>query len=411
MGEELVEHKPFIHTLFFWTAGISSLFVFNCILSLLFWFADRFDSRAFNQIGFYFNAGSFVAFLFYDKIMSVLHFKRAIILIPILLVTDSVVIYCIAEYIEHSTAKYYYLLPNIVFCGFVNSILQTSLIKYSFEFTYIEITNYNSGTALVGILTNVIALINVYALPNTEDLRTQAAIYLGFQIITLCLIIMIFAQYIRVCLAPKLRKEAESIASMDKVLIDTVTIGDSPSTVSDRLLTPTPSLLSTLKIIAPYFFNMVLVYAITLGVFPGYCFALGMSDVFGKNVGAANVTILLVYNIGDFVGKWVYGKFSLRDNIVPHLYSMARVGFIVFILYALVGDGQPSLMNNSFITVSYVLLCAITNGYITSALFSLSSERVANEHKANSGFLMTLGLLFGLTYGTLSITLGATFTQ
>lgn len=408
MQGRLVEEKPLIHTVFFWTAGISTLFVFNCVLSLLDWFANRFDPRVYFQLTFYFNAGSFVAFLFYDLIMKFLSFKRAIILIPIALVIDSIIIYFMGEHMEKTPSKYHLLLPHIVFCGFANSILQTSLIKYCFEFTYVEITAYNSGTALVGVLANIIALANVFILPGDEHLGTQATIYLIFQIVTLMAIVLIFIKYLSVCLAQKQRKEAESIASMDKQLIDTITIdGSSPSAVSDRLLTPTPSLLSTLKIIAPYFFNMILVYTITLGVFPGFCFSLGLGWTNENTKAASNVIILLVFNIGDFIGKLMYGKVPLKDNIVPHLISLARIGFVVFIVFVLVGDGQSAFIDKAWITLAYVLLNSISNGYITSALFSLSSERVPNEHKGNSGFLMTMGLLFGLTYGSLCAYLGS----
>lgn len=402
----LVVKPPLIHSVFFWTAGLSTLFVFNCILSQVSWFQNRFHEKAGFQIPFFFNAGSFTAFLVFDKIMGVLGFKRAILSIPALLVIISTLIFLLGEHMEKTPSKYYCLIPLIAFAGFSNSILQTTLIKYTFEFTYVEITAYNSGTALVGCFANLIAMANAYFLQGDDKLALQALIYLAFQGITLIAIIAIFLKYCIECYGKQLRSEAESIASMDKQLVDTV-IEVSPSQVSDRLLTPDTRLKDTLLVILPYFFNMILVYTITLGIFPGFNFALGIgwknSDTFGVSI----QIILLAFNVGDFVGKWIYGLLPMKDNIFPQLFSLLRIGFVVFIVYAFVGSGHSELVDKAWLTLSYTFLLAVTNGYITSALFSLSSERAPPAHKSNSGFLMTLALLFGLTYGGLIAAFGS----
>ena len=286
--------------------------MFNCILSLLGWFSERFNNKVFVQVPFFFNLGSFAAFLFYDMIMKAVSFKRAIIFIPVLLVIDSILIYFIGEHVDKSDAKYYMLIPNITFCGFANSVLQTTLIKYSFHFTPVEISAYNSGTALVGCLANFIALANVYLLPGSDNLGKQATVYLIFQVLTLMAVISIFIKYCVDVIGPKLAKESESIANLDKQLIDTMTLGEtSPSVASNGILTPTPTLLSTLTLISPYFFNMVLVYTITLGLFPQFCFSLGLGWKNKDTQEAERQLILLTYNIGDFIGKWMYGELPL----------------------------------------------------------------------------------------------------
>lgn len=400
------QKQPAIHYIFFWTAGLSTLFVFNCFLSQLSWFKSRFDDRADFQISFFFTGGSFMAFLVFDKIMYILGFKRAILIIPGLLVVISTVIFLIGEHIEKSKSKYYSLVPLIVFAGFANSILQTSLIKYTFEFSYKEITAYNSGTALVGILANLIAIANAYFLQGEDNLALQALIYLAFQAIVLIIVMVIFLKYILVSYRKQVRSESESIASMDKQLVDTI-VDVSPSQVDDNVLAPDTRLIDTLKMIAPFFFNMILVYTITLGIFPGFNIALGIGWTDGATFGVSIQIILLSFNIGDFFGKWMYGHLPLKDNLVPHIISLSRFAFVGFIFYMFAGAGHPEFANKAWLNLSFSFILAVTNGYVTSALFALSSERVPINHKSNSGFLMTLALLFGLAYGSLCAAFGS----
>ena len=167
---------------------------------------------------------------------------------------------------------------------------------------------------------------------------------------------------------------------------------------------PDPGLASTLAIISPYFFNMILIYAISLGVFPGFTFAMGLG---WSNFGTSIQIILLIFNLGDMFGKYLYSKLPMKAGPAPLFSSLARVVFVAFVL-VLFNDKttMPELIGQWWVTALYVSLLAISNGYLTSALFSLSSERAPDRHKRNSGFLMTLGLLLGLTYGSLTILLG-----
>lgn len=400
-----------IYKVFFYVAGLSTLFVFNCVLSQLKWYEFRFDKKADFEIPFYYNAGSFSAFLVFDQIMKVLKFKHAILGIPPLLVMISVVIFCMGEYIndgQTSKMKYYSMLPLMVFGGFSNSILQTNLIRYTFGFTFVEITAYNSGTALVGVLANLVAMGNAYAIPgvDSKSFTAQAINYLIFQIVTLVLVLLIFIRYNSVVLANQVLSETESISS-EKQLGDTI-VDVSPSQISNQSFRPEPTLIDTIKIIAPYFFNMILVYTITLAIFPGFCFGLGIGWKNPATFGVAIQVILLSFNIGDFIGKTIYGILPLRDNIVPHLVSLIRIVFVAFIVFVFVGEEpRAQFIDNASVTLIFTFLLALTNGYITSGLFSLSSERAPKDHKGNSGFLMTLGLLFGLTYGGLCATFGS----
>ena len=174
------ESRPLIHWVFFWTAGIGTLFVWNCVLSLSDYLANRYDEHASKYYPFFYNIGGFLSFLVFDMIYKRISFKNIIMGAPIVLVIIFVMIFVVGEMWEGaSSMKFGFLLAIILIAGFFNSMMQTTLIRYSFGFTFIEISYYNTGTALVGLLTNAIALINALSL-QPDDYFMKGLLYLIF---------------------------------------------------------------------------------------------------------------------------------------------------------------------------------------------------------------------------------------
>lgn len=385
--------RPLIHYIFFWTAGVGTLFVWNCVLSLTDYFANRYNPQASKYYPFFYNLGGFSAFLAFSQIVKRISFKHIIMGVPIILVVIFIAIYVVGEYYETvNTGKFSIFLALVTIGGFFNCILQTSLIGFSFAFTFIEISYFNTGTALVGIITNLIALVNTLIFDadqtpgkESEKYAKKGLVYLIFQIIALIIILGIFWIYCKTChdLLPKLERNAVV------------------QTENAKPSEPQPSLLSTMMLIIGFFTNMILIYTITLSIYPSFNFALGLE----WDSPAYIQIVLLIFNVGDLIGKFLYSKISVKDGPLPQLLSLARIVYTIFIVIAFGGDGQSSLYK-WWINAIFTGTLAISNGYLTSCLFSLSSERVPDRHKKNSGFLMTLGLLSGLTYGSLVILLG-----
>ena len=403
------QKKSSIQTVFFWVSGIATLFVWNSVLSLTDYFQSRYDKSADKYYPFFYNIGGFIAFLFFDFIMKRTKLKTVIMGVPVVLVLISIGIFVLGEiHKEPSQTKFYIFLSLMVFSGFMNSIMQTGLIRYSFAFSFKEISFYNTGTALVGVIVNVIALINslVFVSDEKTDPETisnqffwKGLIYTIFQVLVLSIVLVVFSKYASVHM-----KEDPNSTPANPPLEggEMISVAASTETVLSQL--PNPSLISTLLIISPYFFNMILIYSITLGVFPGFTFALGLG---WSNFGTSIQIILLIFNVSDMIGKYLYSSYPMKDGPLPLLSSLSRIVFVVFIVVMFnEKTAIPELIGKWWVTTIYVSLLAITNGYLTSALFSLSSERVNDRHKKNSGFLMTFGLLLGLTYGSFAILLG-----
>lgn len=395
---QISEKAPLIHWVFFWTAGASTLFVWNCVLSLTDYLENRFHPKASKYYPFFYNSGSFVAFLFFDLISPMISFKRQIMSVPVLLVSIFVVIFSIGEHsVEPSTPKFTAMLALLVLAGFCNSIMLTTLMRYTFQFTYIEISCYTGGTALVGILTTFIAMMNCFFL-NSNDYLKKGLYYLLFQIVCLVFILAVFSKYTTTSIKSKIHDPEDTMES--KVIIGGEELGVSVTADGDKILAP--SLWSTTKIIAPFMFNMLLIYTISLSIFPKLCIDMGLN---WQNPAFIQV-ILMIFNIGDFIGKTFYAKLPLEDGALPHLMSISRIGMSIFVVFIFGEPSMPDLLNHWHLTAVFTMLLAVTNGYLTSALFSLGSERAPERHKQNAGFLMTFSLLLGLIYGSLCMIMG-----
>src|SRR5690349_3239678 len=109
--EKQTAKHPFIHWLFFFMAGIVTLFVWNCVMSLSDFLAARFDSQAGSFYPFFYNLGGFLGFAFYDIATKALTFKRLSVVGPIMLVAIFVVLFLMGElYQDVSKVKFWIML-------------------------------------------------------------------------------------------------------------------------------------------------------------------------------------------------------------------------------------------------------------------------------------------------------------
>lgn len=100
--------------------------------------------------------------------------------VPFILVAIFIAIFLVGELFEGaSQGKFIFLLAIVLVGGFFNSLMQISIIRYTFTFTFIEISYYNTGTAIVGLLTSGIAFINALSL-QPDNYFMKGLLYLIF---------------------------------------------------------------------------------------------------------------------------------------------------------------------------------------------------------------------------------------
>lgn len=147
----------------------------------------------------------------------------------------------------------------------------------------------------------------------------------------------------------------------------------------------------------PLFFVIILCYTTTLSSFPSLCFTGKVEPAMPKG---GSSLIILIYNIGDFGGKLAYGAFPIKDNIGTLLYVVIRAVGVNFAYYLMTVQAFDDVMYQWWVNYLLLAILALTNGHLTSACFSLSPARVEDRLKKYSGFIMTMGLLLGLWYGS-----------
>jgi Nucleoside transporter len=387
------ESSP-LHTLFFWVGGFSSLFVWQSILSLTGYMLGRYHQKAPTFYPFFYNIGGFIGFLLFDKIVSKVTFTQVIIAIPPLQVAFFVVIIIIGEVNpnpagESSATKLIILLAFVVLMGFFNCIYQTSNIRYSFRFGGKEIAAQQNGAALVGIVCVAISLILALNLQPDQQTLT-GGIYVLFLIVALVGIMYINIKYAKTYL----KTESEQPAHNE---------GDVVTHTSDTPI-PSPSKFSTLLLILPFFFNMMFTFATSLSIFPALTIELGLG--WSENPAAQIQVIIMIFNIGDFLARMAYTIRPLYSDKACFTWSLSRALCLLFVILVLSNTPYSPLVGKWYISVIFILFLSLTNGYINTALFSLSAKRVDKAHQGNSGYLMSLGLLIGLTFGSLTMLVG-----
>lgn len=385
------EKKPAIYWVFFWCSGVATLFVWNAVVSQTAYMRNRFDQSADKVYPSYYFLGGLIAFILYFKMLGSVSFKDKITIVPSILVTISIAIYYIGEYAPKNSTKFGVLMALCFSDGFFSAIIQTTLISYSFLFGRFEIAYCSAGGALVAIFINLISMANELAFKE-DEYHIKGLLYLVFQISTLSLLLVVFGTY---CFR---RKE-----DLKRLIVDT------PRQLAEGLMnaeqreesSKQPSLLSTLAIIRPFFFNLIFTYTVTLSIFPGMCLDLGLN----WSSPAASQVILLCFNTFDCLGKTLFSVYKLSDNATPHLLCLSRSIFVAFVVLVFGTYSYPELQNKAWITVGFTSIFSLSNGYLTAALFTLSAMRCPKEHKDNAGFLMTMALTTGLFYGALCTSL------
>lgn len=400
----MAESKGFFYFLFFWTAGVSTLFMWNSALSLTGYFNNRIESAIDFQYPFYFSFGSFVAFLLYKFFFKLMSFKVFMLALPCVTSGLFFSVFLIAEYLTKGSLKKYLFLAMITVAGFFNSLLQTRLMGYIFSFTFKEISAFNSGTALAGILTTLVSIANQLFFDSfspdlTEEERNKAffiqgVLYMVFNGLVLFFVMFVFTRWIRTKMDVEIKDDSATVSN---------------GSIEDRTILKeekeqAPGLFEVLLKIPDFFLHMIWIYAVSLSLFPTLTINMGLSEK-GLNVGPP--LVVLIFNVGDMVGKYIYSHLELKSKPGLFTINLCRIALVGFGAYVFRGSTpDPTLVNKAYITVPLLLILSISNGYLTSGLFSVSAAQVAPAELDANGFWMTLGLLFGITYGTLTTLVG-----
>jgi len=177
----------------FWLfTGISTLFVWNSVMSLTAYWTSHIQDGIQNIYGFYFMLGSFVGFFFYNPINKCFTYKSSSIIYPTVMTIIFILNLIVGQFIESSQAK---AIIFLIFCftqGFINNMVQLNQTRLMVGFGAKEGILYNAGTGIAGC---GCSLLNFVLTFTPLNVTVQFIIYLVIVLVTLAAMIYISTKW------------------------------------------------------------------------------------------------------------------------------------------------------------------------------------------------------------------------
>lgn len=141
--------------------------------------------------------------------------------------------------------------------------------------------------------------------------------------------------------------------------------------------------------------GIVLIYVVTLSIFPGFI----TEDVHSELLGDWYAILLITaYNIFDLVGKCLTSIYLFENENAAVNACLARLLFYPLYLGCLHG---PQIFRTEIPVTVLTCLLGLTNGYLTSVLMILAPKKVQLQHAETAGILVVLFLILGLACGSI----------
>ncbi|EEF36986.1 equilibrative nucleotide transporter 1 [Ricinus communis] len=144
-----------------------------------------------------------------------------------------------------------------------------------------------------------------------------------------------------------------------------------------------------------YGIGIVLIYIVTLAIFPGYITEDVHSEILKDWY---SVLLITGYNVFDMVGKSLTAVYLLENAKVAIGGCFVRLLFFPLFLGCLHG---PEFFRTEIPVTILTCLLGLTNGYLTSVLMILAPKVVPLQHAETAGIVIVLFLVLGLAGGSI----------
>ncbi|KAG6498796.1 equilibrative nucleotide transporter 1-like [Zingiber officinale] len=142
-------------------------------------------------------------------------------------------------------------------------------------------------------------------------------------------------------------------------------------------------------------FGILLIYLVTLSIFPGYI----TEDVHSETLKDWYPIILIAgYNVFDLVGKSLTAFYLLENENIAVVSCIVRLLFYPLFLGCLHG---PKFFRTEVPVAILTCLLGLTNGYLSSVLMILAPKSVPIQHSETAGIVIVLFLVIGLAIGSI----------
>nr|GMD17022.1 equilibrative nucleotide transporter 1 [Ipomoea batatas] len=279
----------------------------------------------------------------------------------------------------------YYLTVGMVgLCGLADGLVQSGVIGAAGELPDRYMQAVVAGTAASGILVSLLRILTKAVYPQDADgLRKSANLYfiVSIAVMALCIVFYNVAhklpviKYYNDLKAQAVNEEKEEKGNLSTKLWKT-TLWD---------------IIGTIKW---YGFGILVIYVVTLSIFPGYI----TEDVHSQILDDWYPILLITgYNVFDLVGKSLTALYAIGKAKVAIAACFARLLFLPLFYGCLHG---PEFFRTEIPVTILTCLLGLTNGYLTSVLFILAPKTVQLQHAETAGIVVVLFLVIGLAAGS-----------
>ncbi|PIA57001.1 hypothetical protein AQUCO_00600014v1 [Aquilegia coerulea] len=290
---------------------------------------------------------------------------------------------------------YSLIVASVVVCGLADGLIAGSLIGSAGMLPKRYMQAIFAGTASSGVLVSILRILTKASLPQTaHGLQTSAHLY--FLVSTLIMLGCIICSNIVETL-PVMQHYRGKVSVIPKIHIHNVSNNQHISTstlcnVHEPIVQT--NIWDIMKKIRWSAFGIVIIYIVTLSIFPGY-----ISENVNSNLLRDWYPIILItiYNITDLVGKCFTSVYLLNSTGKVSWACIARVLFYPLFTACLHG---PRWLKTEVPVVFLTSVLGLTNGYLTSTLMILAPKSVAASEAETAGILMVLFLGIGLVGGS-----------
>ena len=305
--------------------------------------------------------------------------------------------------------------------GMAQAVLTGSLMAYASVFN--SPRYFQAISAGMGVAGLTVALANFgtiaseapvpppNATPNATSVAHDrgvvhgAALYFIFSLVlqVLCLVSFAMLEKLPFTVACKRRlagSYADSVSGTAPLAMADAAGDDpeAPDTPAER------SMGALLRALWPWAASLLLIYAVSIGLFPAYTATIVASEGTAEWRRLFGALLFVVFNFGDTVGRNL--PCSLRSRVVVLSLVVARALFgPLFYLcrtsVAAAGGGAKPEVDSDAFPLVVMLIFAVSNGWLTTCAFMHAPSDVAPTERKRAGTLMVMFLNAGLTCGSL----------
>ncbi|XP_041012428.1 equilibrative nucleotide transporter 1 [Juglans microcarpa x Juglans regia] len=280
---------------------------------------------------------------------------------------------------------FYVTVGAVALCGLADALVQGGVIGAAGELPERYMQAVVAGTAASGVLVSFLRIITkaVYS-QDSDGLRSSANLYFSVSIVVMVICIGFHNVAHRLTVIKYYKELKVQAVNEEK---------EEKGPLTGPVWRAT--LWHIVGMVKWYGFGIVLIYIVTLSIFPGY-----ITEDVHSQILKDWYSILLItgYNVFDLVGKSLTAVYLLENAKVAIWGSVIRLLFFPLFLGCLHG---PKFFRTEIPVTILTCLLGLTNGYLTSVLMILAPKVVQLQHSETAGIVIVLFLVVGLAIGSI----------